>query len=70
MSYRPNVPKCGNKAPYCPRGGLEMKCVKETDEEWVFMCLGCEQVNIITKPEYRRTLRQQVQRTNGIRTFR
>lgn len=47
-----------------------MKCVKETDEEWVFMCLGCEQVNIITKPEYRRTLRQQVQRTNGIRTFR
>lgn len=70
MSYRPTVPKCGNKAPFCPRGGLEMKCVKETDEEWVFMCPGCEQVNIITKPEYRRTLRQQVQRTNGIRTFR
>ena len=47
-----------------------MVCRKETEQDWVFVCPGCEQVNIITKPEYRRFLRQQVQRTNGIRTFR
>lgn len=63
---KPTVPKCGNRAPYCPRGGGEMRCVKETEMEWVFVCPGCEQVNVITKPEYRQLLRQQVQRTNGM----
>ena len=67
---KPVVPKCGNKAPFCPRGGKEMVCRKETEQDYVFVCPGCEQVNIITKPEYRRFLRQQVQRTNGIRMFR
>lgn len=62
MSYKPNVPSCGNRAPYCPRGGKEMRFVSESDSEWVFVCPGCEQVNVITKPEYRRSLREQVQR--------
>jgi len=47
-----------------------MRCVQENEQEWVFKCDGCDQVNIITKPEYRKHLREQVQRTNGIRTFR
>jgi hypothetical protein len=47
-----------------------MRCVKESEQDWVFQCPGCEQVNIITKPEYRKSLREQVQRTNGIRMFR
>jgi hypothetical protein len=64
------APLCGNEQPYCPRGGREMRCVRETVDEWVFRCSGCEQVNIITKPEYRRQLREQVRRTNGIRLFR
>lgn len=67
---RPSAPRCENKAPYCPRGGLEMACIKENAQEWVFMCRACEQVNIITKPEYRRILRQQVKRLDGIRAFR
>lgn len=67
---KPKPPVCGNRAPYCHRAGQEMRCMKESEQEYVFMCPGCEQVNIITKPEYRRALRQQVQRTNGIRMFR
>jgi hypothetical protein len=47
-----------------------MRCVKETDLEWVFVCQGCEQVNVITKPEYRKAMREQVRRTNGIRIYR
>lgn len=49
---------------------MEMRCVRESESEWVFACPACEQVNIITKPEYRRMLRQQVRNLNGIRTFR
>jgi hypothetical protein len=70
MSWKPVIPRCGNQSPYCVRGGLEMRCVKESEQDWVFQCPACEQVNIITKPEYRRSLRQQVQRTNGMRLFR
>ena len=44
--------------------------MKETEQEYVFMCPGCEQVNVITKPAYRKHLREQVQRTNGVRMFR
>jgi phage FluMu protein Com len=40
--------------------------VKESELEWVFKCPGCDQVNIITKPEYRRTLREQVRRERQI----
>lgn len=36
--------------------------MKETEWEWVFMCPGCNQVNIMTKPEYRRALRERVRR--------
>lgn len=69
-TMRPPPPSCGNVPPYCARGGMEMKCVRETADEWVFKCFGCEQVNIITKPAYRRSLRESVRRTNGIRVFR
>jgi hypothetical protein len=41
---------------------MEMRCVKESEQDWVFKCDGCEQVNIITKPGYRQFLREQVQR--------
>lgn len=47
-----------------------MRCALENETEWVFKCDGCAQVNIIIKPEYRRQLRAQVQRTNGIRVYR
>jgi hypothetical protein len=47
-----------------------MRCVRETPMEWVFACVGCEQVNVITKPEYKRHMREQVQHTNGIKLFR
>ena len=67
---KPRIPKCENRAPYCPRGGQEMRCVKETAMEWVFACSGCEQVNVITKPEYKRAMREQVRHTNGIRVYR
>jgi hypothetical protein len=52
-----------------------MKCMKETEQEWVFMCAGCEQVNVITKPEYKKFLRDQVRRDratgmpDGVRKF-
>lgn len=59
---KPNPPSCGNRAPYCHRAGQEMRCVKESEFEWVFMCSGCNQVNIITKPEYRRSLRERIKR--------
>ena len=39
-----------------------MKCVQENEEAWVFSCLGCGQVNIITRPEYRQRLRNEVRR--------
>jgi len=50
-----------------------MWCAKETEQEWVFMCRGCEQVNVITKPEYRKMMRDQVKRErqmpDGVRKF-
>lgn len=64
---KPRVPRCENKFPYCARSGQEMKCMKETESEYVFMCPSCEQVNIITKPEYRQSLRQQVNRERQLR---
>jgi hypothetical protein len=64
-----NPPLCGNEEPYCRRGGMPMNCVKETNEEWVFQCWGCGQVNIVTRPEYRAQLRRQAMGINGIRKF-
>jgi hypothetical protein len=64
-----NPPLCENEKPYCPRGGQPMKCVNETLEEWVFSCIGCGQVRIITRPEYRQKIRREVEQLNGIRKF-
>ena len=46
-----------------------MKCVNETLEEWVFSCIGCGQVRIITRPEHRQKVRREVEQLNGIRKF-
>lgn len=72
-----NPPLCENQQPYCYRSGQAMKCVSETESEWVFSCLGCGQVNIMTKPEFRAAMRRQAQherreamQIDGVRKFR
>jgi len=67
---RPNPPNCGNQPPYCVRGGQPMHCVQESEQEWVFRCLCCGQVNVLTRPEYRRFLREQVKRERAINQLR
>lgn len=57
-------PRCGNRKPYCVRGGAEMKCVKENAEHFVFACVppGCGQVEIIIRPEHKQKLRERAAR--------
>ena len=66
---RPQPPNCENQAPYCHRGGQPMKCVEENEKEWVFACISCGQVRILTTPAYRAALRREVRDLNGIKKF-
>jgi len=70
LAVRPNPPVCGNRPPYCVRGGQPMHCIQESEQEWVFRCLSCGQVNILTRPEYRKFLRDQVRRERAINQSR
>jgi predicted RNA-binding Zn-ribbon protein involved in translation (DUF1610 family) len=67
---RPQPPSCGNRPPYCMRGGQPMKCIQENEQEWVFQCPACGQVNVLTRPEYKRMLRDQVRRERAINALR
>ena len=67
---RPNPPNCGNVAPYCARGGQPMKCISESEQEWVFQCTQCGQVNVLTRPEFKKFLRDQVRRERAINQSR
>jgi len=46
-----------------------MKCVEENEKEWVFACISCGQVRILTTPAYRAALRREVRDLNGIKKF-
>jgi len=61
-----NPPLCENQKPYCHRSGLPMKCVSENEQEWAFACIGCGQMNIITRPEHRIKLRNEVNRERAL----
>lgn len=67
---RPTPPACGNQAPYCVRGGQPMQCVQESEQEWVFKCPACGQINVLTRPEYKKFLRDQVKRERAINESR
>lgn len=47
-----------------------MKCIQESEEEWVFQCTHCGQVNVLTRPEYKKFLRDQVRRERAIHSLR
>jgi hypothetical protein len=52
------------------RGGQPMKCIQENEQEWVFQCAACGQVNVLTRPEYKKFLRDQVKRERAINQLR
>ena len=66
----PKPPACGNRAPFCVRGGMGMKCIYESEQEWVFQCPNCGQVNVLTRPEYKKFLREQARRERAINALR
>jgi hypothetical protein len=37
-----------------------MKCVEETNDEFVFVCQSCHATQIITRPEKRMAMRKEV----------
>ena len=47
-----------------------MKCISESEQEWVFQCSACGQVNVLTRPEYKKFLRDQVRRERAINESR
>jgi len=47
-----------------------MKCIHESAQEWVFQCQACGQVNVLTRPEYKKFLRDQVKRERAINQLR
>lgn len=55
-----NAPTCGNLPPYCTAGRRPMKCVEETGEEFVFVCMACKSTQILTSPERRMKMRKEV----------
>ena len=54
------APTCDNRAPYCVAGSRPMKCVEETNDEFVFVCQSCHATQIITRPEKRMAMRKEV----------
>lgn len=54
-----NAPHCGNLPPYC-NSHTPMKCVEETGDEYVFVCMSCKATQIITRPERRQKMRKEV----------
>lgn len=57
-----NAPRCENRKPYCPYGGRPMKCMNENEKEFLFVCQGCGQAHIISRPEFKKHMREQIQR--------
>lgn len=47
-----------------------MKCIQESEQEWVFQCPACNQVNVLTRPEYKKFLRDQVRRERAVNQLR
>lgn len=47
-----------------------MKCIQENEQEWVFKCPHCGQVNVLTRPEYKQFLRDQVRRERATNQLR